>query len=136
MTVAITVPGEIQRCTEHHMYVYVHNRVKYKKFCELISRRDYHTFNIELCINQLPFQIQHTALQFVWEHDLFSILIQNPRYETKGEVVESREKFEINCKSEENLNAEQRIAIEYIVKAESAPCPYILFGPAGQYKIN
>lgn len=48
-------------------------------------------YNIEFHVNRLPFQVQHRALDFVKNHNLVEILINNPEYDQspKSEMLTS-----------------------------------------------
>ncbi|XP_055307474.1 putative helicase mov-10-B.1 [Sitodiplosis mosellana] len=75
--------------------------------------------------------LQHNALKWIKEHNLFSILIGNPRYElTSPQKLDSEYSFQF-C---DELNEEQKNAVKYIVQADKDSNPFILFGPPGTGK--
>lgn len=51
-------------------------------FEDLLSccKKDEQLFNINFHINRITYQLQHNALKWVKKHELFPILINNPRY--------------------------------------------------------
>lgn len=77
--------------------------------------------------------MQHNALKFIKSHNLFPILIKNPQYESNNNRTLSPAK---EYTFAEELNQEQRTAITNIIEARNKPCPYVLFGPAGNRKIH
>lgn len=109
-----------------------------------------HFFNITFNINRIVYQLQHNALKWIKEHNLFSILIDNPRYElTSFQKLESEYRYVISEKKVlkltynyryyfsslqfcNRLNEEQKNAVKHIVQADKDSNPFILFGPPGK----
>lgn len=46
-------------------------------------------YDITFHINQQPYQLQHQALDFVYDHNLFPLLIRNPMYFYQSEYNDS-----------------------------------------------
>lgn len=70
------IHGKIDRKGWKKIFV----RIKYKTevFKQLCEQ---HAYNVNFELNRLPYQLQHYALHFMEEHNLFSLLIDNPKYD-------------------------------------------------------
>ncbi|XP_037051434.1 putative helicase mov-10-B.1 [Bradysia coprophila] len=89
-------------------------------------------YAIHFEVNQLNYQIQHSALDFIEMHRLFPILINNPLYRRQSSdasVNQGTDRF-----TRTDLNPEQRQAIEFIIGGSYNPLPYLLYGPPGTGK--
>lgn len=74
-----TIDGRIQSCDEKFIYMEIVNG-----FDELsiLTTNVMQCFDVNLVVNQTPYQLQLQAIQFLVEHKLFNILINNPIYST------------------------------------------------------
>lgn len=84
-------------------------------------------FDISFHLNRMSYQIQHRALEFVEDHNIHSILINNPKY-GRHEDYEDNVSL-LSGKSTEHLNDEQKMAVMFISESDNL-LPYLLFGPA------
>lgn len=82
-------------------------------------------YNIEFFINRLPFQLQHEALKWVTNHNLFDVLINNAEYQRS--TPHKEENLVIATK---NLNNEQNLAVQNIIASDDS-IPFLLYGPPG-----
>lgn len=115
----------IQGCIEIHfssVLLKIHTG-----FEELSSIYKNKSVDISFCINRMPFQLQHQALQWLRDHKLFEILFKNARSLPRPHNIHNHPRY----KHDGILNTEQAHAVENIVKAENRPLPYLLFGPPG-----
>lgn len=117
--------------------------VKGYEFNKLLVRIDtgadeiakYENFDIFFEINTMPYQVQHTALQYFKADGLFEILINNPIFEEC--IPMNAYETSINNPYEgSDLNEEQRSAVDNIVNKTQIMPPFILFGPAGTGKTS
>lgn len=115
---------------DHFIYLRISNQ-----YDELGQRsRDGITVNIEFCTNNRnTYAVQHTAMRFIIDHELFDILINNPKYEMVHDEVPQIDvnKYIFHCSSVDTLNQEQRSAVINIVTM-SHEIPFLLFGPPGE----
>lgn len=92
--------------------------------------------DLDFQTNRTPYLLQHSALNWLKKHNLLGILIENPKYEdnTMNESVSKDNEFEVNFKSSwlDNLNYEQRIAVEQIIQGKNKSTPFMFFGPPGK----
>lgn len=51
-----------------------------KSFTKLQKIYQFDTFDITFQLNTTPYQLQHTALDYIQGHNLFNVLIDNPLY--------------------------------------------------------
>lgn len=72
------ISGEIQKCESDFIIVKI--SVGFEDLLFLNTNKE-QFFDINFCINRTVFQLQHNALRWLKEHKLYSILINNPRYE-------------------------------------------------------
>lgn len=81
--------------------------------------------------NRTPFLLQHKALEYVHSHQLFDVLINNPKYWLNQS--ENSPSKPVSC-DQNDLNEEQEVAVENIVAGDYYPLPYLLYGPPGTGK--
>ncbi|XP_037036186.1 putative helicase mov-10-B.2 isoform X2 [Bradysia coprophila] len=95
-------------------------------------------YNLFFQVNRMNYQLQHNALQFIAEHRLFSILINNPSYHSQSlHTVQSQwqsDDLQFTTNYQNELNIEQMKAVECIVNANYNPLPNLLYGPPGTGK--
>lgn len=53
------------------------------------------SFDIHFVLNRTPFQLQHLALDFIEDHGLFDILINNIKYDCTGNEQTNVNRYEI-----------------------------------------
>ncbi|XP_037051435.1 putative helicase mov-10-B.1 [Bradysia coprophila] len=110
-------------------------RAENKIFVRIFAPQDWRCgvkYDIHFEVNQLNYQIQHSALDFIEMHRLFPILINNPLYHRQSSdasVNQGTDRF-----TRTDLNPEQRQAIEFIIGGSYNPLPYLLYGPPGTGK--
>lgn len=119
------ISGKIKSCNK----VWIFLEIDKKDISYLRNNCD-QKYDIRFEINRTAFQMQHNALKLIKEHNLFPILINNPKYNSSNSTVLSETQFSFNGKLADNLNEEQKLAVHNIVKATNYPLPYIVFGPA------
>lgn len=90
-------------------------------------------FDLFFEINQIPYQVQHTALQFMKADRLFDVLINNSILNDYYTMNDFKTDIK-NIYVKSDLNEEQRYAVEHIVNKQETLPPFILFGPAGTGK--
>lgn len=101
---------------------------------EMLAREN-KKYNIKFEINSIPFDAQQMALSYVREHKLFPLLIDSRTFDEVN--TDDYAFIEIDRDDEtidSDLNAEQRIAVEYIVQKRKPLPPYVLYGPPGTGK--
>lgn len=91
-------------------------------------------YDIFFEINRMVYQLQHNALNFIKEHRLFSILINNPSYHQSQSLYSSPQQlnYRSTISNQNDLNTEQMQAIECIVNGRYNPVPNLLYGPPGK----
>lgn len=93
---------------------------------------DVDTYAIVFEINRMGFQLQHNALNYIKNHALFSIFVNNPLYYSQNAILPSiNANHSISNSNSNELNNEQYQAIEHIVNGQYNPVPYLLYGPPG-----
>lgn len=64
------------------------NRVVIEIFPDCCERLEhiyrFDTFDITFQLNSTPYQLQHTALDYIQNHNLFDVLINNPLYSMRN----------------------------------------------------
>lgn len=72
-----SIRGNLSHCDNKFVYVKIVEGID-----ELSSKlmNNCHFYNLNFHINRLSFQLQHNALAYMKSHELFPILINNPRY--------------------------------------------------------
>lgn len=56
------------------------------------------SFDFRFILNRVPFQMQHFALDFLRDHDLFDLLIDNPAYDDVDGALTSTKDSEMSIK--------------------------------------
>lgn len=123
--------GRIKKADKDWIYLCISDEYSLnyvKAYCKEV------VFDITFHINRTPFQIQHLALQYMQEHNLFPILINNPSFVNKPSNLNTRALVAAEEELSEQLNHEQQIAVENITTSTNTEVPYVLFGPAGTGK--
>lgn len=100
-------------------------------------------YDIEFHGKRLPFQLQHRALDFMKNQNLFELVINNPKYRTfcAAHINAPSDDSTTPCHKimyREDLNEEQRLAVSNIVGSndEFNRLPYLLFGPPGKQVVK
>lgn len=90
-------------------------------------------YSIVFEINRMGFQLQHNALNFIKQHALFGIFINNPLYHAQNVISPSTniQNISSSISNSNELNDEQFQAIENIVNGNYSPVPFLLYGPPG-----
>lgn len=70
-----TIDGRIQVCDQNYIYIKIAEGFEE---LSLLNRNSMQFFDINFHMNQTPYQLQLQALDFLVEHQLFEILINNP----------------------------------------------------------
>lgn len=122
----ITAAGQVKRCDKDFIYVEINE----EDFDLLRNYCKTKYFDIAFNINRVGYQIQHRALDYLHEHNLHPILIDNPEYDLCQDYRGSSVEFSTSGKLYESLNDEQKTAVKFIAKSDNF-LPYLLFGPAG-----
>lgn len=90
----LSIAGQIKTSNKDFIFIQI-SETKDAKYLQnkcLIDVYDIH-FNIS-SVNRVAYQQQHFALDWIVEHDLFDILINNPKYFYTGENLNDR-KFNV-----------------------------------------
>ncbi|KAG4069886.1 hypothetical protein HA402_009593 [Bradysia odoriphaga] len=112
-------------------------RAANKIFVRIFTPQDWRRgvkYDIHFEVNQINYEIQHSALDFIEMHRLFPILINNPLYHCQSSDASVDEGIDRFSTERTDLNPEQRQAIEFIVGGSYSPLPYLLYGPPGTGK--
>ncbi|XP_055301201.1 putative helicase mov-10-B.1 isoform X2 [Sitodiplosis mosellana] len=119
--------GKINRKESNKIYVHLFTSPK-----QMPSTNE--LYDISFKLNQTVYQLQHNAIDYITKHGLFDILINNPMYHTQERSIRSSSDSALtNCNNDE-LNIEQRQAVNCIVEGKHHPIPYLLYGPPGTGK--
>lgn len=125
------VSGQIKRSDKDYIYV----EITEEDLHSFMSICDKQCFDISFHMNRVGYQLQHRALDYMEQHGLHSILINNKQYDSIDDSVDnvasdvgSSENF--SGRLAEGLNNEQKMAVKFITKSDNL-LPYLLFGPAG-----
>lgn len=100
-------------------------------------------YSMKFLANRKNFDLQNTALEYVQKHQLFDCLINSAIYQrvyennTNARASESiflKNPAQIPNKItfDGSLNTEQKKAVQNIVRSQSYPLPYLLYGPPGK----
>lgn len=84
--------------------------------------------------NRSFFLMQHFALDFIKNHKLFELLINNPLYSVNSAEATNMNKGCEKMETFDGLNEEQSEAVRNIVSGDYYPCPFLLYGPPGTGK--
>lgn len=95
-------------------------------------RRD-RLYDLVFQVNRVYHLLQHQALDFVLQHKLFDLLIDNPNY-SAPESHDNQIDYVPPKVIDFGLNEEQKNALTNIVSGKYYPLPYLLYGPAGTGK--
>lgn len=137
----------------------VTKRVANKIFVKLFYSQEWRCgvkYDIHFELNQLNYQIQHSALDLIEMHRLFPVLINNPLYHSQSYDASvthmkrllacdehiarksgSRSIVKTTAKPQRaDLNPEQTQAIECIIGGSYNPLPYLLYGPPGKVTLH
>lgn len=77
--VSIEISGQIKSCNRDYIFV----RFSGNDFSYIHKNCHTELYDIVFHINRTPFQLQHTALEWMQKHNLFDCLINNPAYDTE-----------------------------------------------------
>lgn len=84
--------------------------------------------------NRTFYLMQHLTLDFIEDHQLFELLINNPLYSTdSGKALNMNNNCE-ETQTLDGLNEEQLEAVKRIAGGDYYPCPFLLYGPPGTGK--
>lgn len=81
-------------------------------------------FDVHFIINEIPFMMQHNALKWFRNHQLFDLLIDNSFFGMQNEEIKQK------CTKKDGLNDEQNLAITNMIST-NITVPFLLFGPPG-----
>lgn len=73
--------GETMGCFDGFIHIKINDG--FEEISDLANESEF--FNIIFCINRTNYQLQHFALNWMNDHNLFDILIKNPQYELRNE---------------------------------------------------
>lgn len=129
----VMASGQITRCDKEFIYMKMGEDDSH----HLIKMCEPQRFDISFHINRTSFQMQHKALEFVQNHELYATLINNIEYNAFELEWNGTPSNDYTPKGElfEKLNEEQKIAVKSIVTSDNL-LPYLLFGPAGKSQIE
>lgn len=142
------IDGRIVNCDKKFIYIKI---VEGFEYFTILNKGPFQFFNINFHMNQTTYQLQLEALEFIKEHQLFEILIDNVLYsKIIDDSTHTQQTLRLififlcrficllmenliyfSCTYSDKLNNEQKIAIQNIAEASCRPVPYLLFGPAG-----
>lgn len=152
----VPMAGHIKTCNKDFIFIEITER----EHCNYILNHPDRSFDIFFHVNRVTFQLQHYALDWMAEHQLFNLFVNSPKYDTHGRNLDGSAtddddytfrfgilffflfqlKFDLivtifhhSGTLASKLNAEQKLATINIVQARNQPLPYLLFGPAGLY---
>lgn len=101
----------------------------------LLSNYKHYNYNLKFHTNRINIQMQHQALNWLYDHDVFHFLLDPKFFKHYLPSSDSNaNEFKFSCKMTKNLNNEQQLAVKLIVQAKNQPFPFILFGPPGTGK--
>lgn len=86
-------------------------------------------YDIHFKLNQIVYESQHNAIDFIGKHKLFNILINNPNYHKQ---IPTTSNLVLNYSRNDGLNSEQIQAVDCIIQGSNYPLPYLLYGPPGK----
>lgn len=69
---SIVITGKITNCDQDFMYIKI-----FEGYEELIQNKAHIFYAINFISNRATYQIQHMALKYIEEHELFYTLVQN-----------------------------------------------------------
>lgn len=73
--------GQIKRKSADKIFVEMSDEC-FSQFGDVAKN---HSFDIKFCLNRLPYQLQHLALDYLNDQHLFDVLINNPKYDETGQ---------------------------------------------------
>lgn len=82
--------GRIKRKSADKIFVEMSDEC-FSQFGDVAKK---YSFDIKFCLNRLPYQLQHLALDYLNDQHLFDVLINNPKYDETGNS--SNEQHEIS----------------------------------------
>lgn len=122
------ITGVVQEIEKKYIYLAIN-----EGYDELAEQLNDICYDIRFYSNRLPYQLQHYALEWINEHKLFPLLIDNPTY--RDEYLYNNDvDYTIRSEISSKLNTSQRKAVKNIVLARNQPIPFLLFGPPGTGK--
>lgn len=72
--------GQIKRKSTDKIFVEMSDEC-FSQFGEVAKN---YSFDIKFCLNRIPYQLQHLALDYLNDQHLFGALINNPKYDETG----------------------------------------------------
>lgn len=92
-------------------------------------------FTINFFTNRIVYKVLLNTLEWIKKHKLHAVLINNQLYDQVDySNPKANEQNEFNCPCSENLNKEQKSAVQQIVWGQNLGIPYLLHGPPGRIK--
>lgn len=85
---SIVITGKISDCNQQHIYIKIS-----EGYDELIQNKANLFYAISFITNRATYQIQHMALKYIEEHELFDILVHNPEFNVCEETKMVNYKF-------------------------------------------
>lgn len=71
------IGGYVNRINDDNIFVEI-----FEESFEYMRRKcSRESYDISFCVNRQPFQLQHNALKWMLEHNLFNCLIDSPKYD-------------------------------------------------------
>lgn len=80
-----TIHGRIEKCDQNHIYIKIVNGFE---DISTTHRNPEQFYDVSFHINQTAYQLQLQALDYLKEHHLFDVIINNPSYQQKIDVNE------------------------------------------------
>lgn len=93
-------------------------------------------FSIKFGLNRMIYKILMNTMEWVKEHRLFGVLINNEIYDQVDHSISKPfdDQKAFNCPSTSKLNYEQKVAVQHIVFDENIKVPMLLHGPPGKFQ--
>lgn len=106
-------------------------------FEEILSYYDQEAkfFALKFFTNRLVYQVLLNTLEYIKNHKLHAVLINNPKYEQvfhSNKLTANEQDF--SCPFSATLNEEQKTALQHIVWGQNYDVPILLHGPPGTGK--
>lgn len=76
----VPIAGHVKTCNKDYIFVEITER----DHCRYIVNHPDRNFDMFFHVNRVTFQLQHFALEWIKEHELFSVFVNSPTYDSHG----------------------------------------------------
>lgn len=87
----MSIEGQIKSCNKDYIFM----SIKEKDQFNYLKGNAERLYDISFHVNRMPYQLQHFALEWIGDHAIHNVLVNNPQYDIKVRDVDSDELFSV-----------------------------------------